>query len=207
MPRKGLGHNTGRVRGARPRAGGSPRSSPSGAWAESPPQPLPGHREASHRAQSRSLGPTLRKAARSPPPRPGAAGRHRPLTNNRAEEGKRAKPPRVRTHRVGRLHHVLDGAPHAGQAQPHGGRGPAAVGRRRLGKQRRPRPRPRPHAPAGPAPSWGRARRPGLPGAGMAGPERPAGYGGRFRRARATSPASGIKLNEFDSVRTKGTTV
>lgn len=53
-----------------------------------------------------------------------------------------------RTHRVGRLHHVLDGAAHAGQAEPHGGahrrHGWRRPGRKRRRRKRRRRPRLRP---------------------------------------------------------------
>lgn len=72
------------------------------------------------------------------------------------EKGGRGSRPRLRTHRVGRFHHVLDGTPHAGQAQPHGGphhrqgrrsvRGRRRLGRRRRRRRQRLRPRPSPSA-------------------------------------------------------------
>lgn len=71
----------------------------------------------------------LRKEGHHPLRSPSSRRRWASLVNNGRKEGGRKEggPPPGRgllpcshTHRVGRLHHVLDGAAHAGQALPHG---------------------------------------------------------------------------------------
>lgn len=91
--------------------------------------PSPGTAAASRgTGTASSRGTEGKREGGSPPPRcPSAA-----LVNNRGREGKgeergKERDGTGRTHRVGGLHHVLDGAAHAGQALPHGEPGTAPI--------------------------------------------------------------------------------
>lgn len=102
-------------------------------------------------SRHRSAGPAGRAAA-SPGSSPVPLG----VTARLQTTGRKAKEgggegrkggeaaPRLRTHRVGRFHHVLDGTPHAGQAQPHGGPHHRQGRRSVRGRRRRQRLRPPP---------------------------------------------------------------